>query len=114
MKLSEIKIRLTNTTNSLIDTYFGENNMTDKFINSTLKLLVKQNIHKVDDMLKLFTDENGEIDANVVINEYANMLGEDGFTFDLKSYVNNPLVKNLLPDKVLVIKKEDILSILNN
>lgn len=114
MKLSEIKIRLSNTANSLIDTYFSENSLTEKFINSTLKLLVKQNIHKIDDMLKLFADENGEIDANVVINEYANILGEGGFTFDLKEYVNNPLVKNMLPDKVLVIKKEDILSILNN
>lgn len=114
MKLSEIKIRLANTVNSLIDTYFSENSLTEKFINSTLKLLVKQNIHKVDDMLALFADENGEIDANVIINEYANMLGAEGFTFDLKSYVNNPLVKNMLPDKVLVIKKEDILSVLNN
>ena len=114
MKLSEIKIRLSNTANSLIDTYFSENSLTEKFINSTLKLLVKQNIHKIDDMLKLFADENGEIDANVVINEYANILGENGFTFDLKEYVNNPLVKNMLPDKVLVIRKEDILSILNN
>jgi hypothetical protein len=32
--------------------------------------------------------------------------------FDLKEHVNNPLVRGMLPDKVLVIKKEDILSIL--
>lgn len=112
MKLSEIKIRLTNTVNSLIDTYFGEATLTEKFINSTLKLLVKQNIHKIDDMLVLFTDANGEIDANAVINEYANILGEEGVTFDIKEYVKNPLVSSMLPDKVLVIKKEDILSIL--
>ena len=112
MKVSEIKIRLTNTVNSLIDTYFNESSMTDKFINSTLKLLVKQNIHKVDDMLVLFADKDGEIDADVVINEYANMIGDEGFVFDLREYVNNPLVKSVLPDKVLVIKKEDIYSIL--
>lgn len=112
MKLSEIKIRLNNTANSLIDTYFSEKGLTEKFINSTLKLIVKQNIHKIDDMLTLFADSNGEIDADTVINEYANMLGEEGLVFDLREHVNNPLVKNMLPDKVLVIKKEDIMSIL--
>lgn len=112
MKLSEIKIRLSNTANSLIDTYFSENGLTEKFINSTLKLIVKQNIHKIDDMLTLFTDANGEIDAEVVVNEYANMIGDEGMVFDLREHVTNPLVKNMLPDKVLVIKKEDILSIL--
>ena len=112
MKLSEIKIRLTNTANSLIDTYFSEKGLTEKFINSTLKLIVKQNIHKIDDMLVLFTDANGEIDAEAVVNEYANMIGEEGMVFDLREHFTNPLVKNMLPDKVLVIKKEDILSIL--
>lgn len=112
MKLSEIKLRLTNTVNSLIDTYFNEKGITEKFINSTLKIIVKQNIHKVDSMLTLFTDENGEIDANAIINEYASMIGDEGFVFDLKKYVNNSLVKDMLPDKVLIIKKEDILSIL--
>ena len=50
MKLSEIKIRLTNTTNSLIDTYFGENNMTDKFINSTLHVVVKQKSYMLENI----------------------------------------------------------------
>lgn len=112
MKLSEIKIRLSNTANSLIDTYFNETGLTEKFINSTLKLIVKQNIYKIDDMLELFADKDGEIDAEAVINEYANMLGDEGMVFDLKEHVNNPLVRGMLPDKVLVIKKEDILSIL--
>ncbi len=112
MKISEFKIRLSNTANSLIDTYFSSNALTEKFINSTLKLIVKQNIHKIDDMLELFTDANGEIDANSVVSEYAEMLGPEGMVFDLKEHVNNELVRNMLPDKVLIIKKDDIMSII--
>jgi hypothetical protein len=112
MKISEFKIRALNTATSLIDTYFGGSGMTEKFINSTLKLILKQNIHKLDDMLVLFADKDGEINANDVINEYANMVGEEGFVFDLKQYVPNEMVRSMIPDKILIIKKDDIMSIL--
>lgn len=112
MKISELKIRALNTATSLIDTYFSGSGITEKFINSTLKLILKQNIHKLDDMLVLFTDKDGELNANDIINEYANMIGDEGIVFDLKQYVPNEMVRNLIPDKILIIKKEDILSIL--
>jgi len=48
MKAGEIKIKLSNSVLKLIDTYFGNNSMTEKFINSTLKILLKQNINKID------------------------------------------------------------------
>ena len=63
-------------------------------------------------MLVLFTDKDGELNANDIINEYANMIGDEGIVFDLKQYVPNEMVRNLIPDKILIIKKEDILSIL--
>lgn len=112
MKVSEVKIKLLNKANSLIDVYFNENHLSDKFINSTLKIIMKQNIHKIDDVFNLFADKDGEIDLNMVINEYTNMIPDAGIVFDLKEFVNNDLVKNMLPDKILLIKKEDIMSIL--
>lgn len=112
MKISEMKIRILNTANSLIDTYFSGSELTEKFINSTLKIIMKQNIHKIDDILGLFADKDGEVDMQMLVNEYASMLGENGFVFDLKEHVTNELVRNMLPDKVLVIKKEDIMSLL--
>lgn len=112
MKVSELKMRLLNTANGLIDTYFSGKGLTEKFINSSLKIIMKQNIHKVDDIMALFADENGEIDAQMVINEYASMIGPEGIVFDLKEHVTNDLVKGMLPDKVLIIKKDDIMSIL--
>jgi hypothetical protein len=112
MKTSEVKMRLLNKANSLIDTYFNQNNLTEKFINSTLKIIMKQNIHKIDDIFELFADKDGEIDLNMVVHEYTNMIPENGIIFDIKEFVNNELVKGMLPDKVLLIKREDISSIL--
>lgn len=113
MKIGEMKIRLVTAVNKLVDTYFGQPTMSEKFINSTLKLIVKQNIYKVDSVLSLFADENGEINASDIVAEYAKMIDENGFVFDLKQYVPNETVKSLIPDKILVIKREDILNLLN-
>lgn len=112
MTTGEVKFRLLNKANSLINTYFNENNLTEKFINSTLKIIMKQNIHKIDDIFSLFADKNGDIDLNMLVNEYSNMIPEEGIVFDLKEHINNELIKNMLPDKVLIIKKEDVLSIM--
>lgn len=112
MKAGEIKIKLSNSVLKLIDTYFGNNSMTEKFINSTLKILLKQNINKIDSMLKLFADENGDINAEEIVREYAQMFDETGYVFDLKNFIENESIKKLIPDKALVIKREDILNIL--
>jgi hypothetical protein len=113
MKIGEIKMRLANTVMTLIDTYFSGKTLNEKFINSTLKILLKQNLYKVDSLLSLFADENGDINAEEIIKEYANIIDDSGYVFDLKQFVENDSVKSFIPDKVLVIKREDILSILN-
>lgn len=112
MKTGEIKIRLFNALMAMIDTYFGAPSMSEKFINSTLKIIVKQNINKIDSMLDLFTDENGDINAEEIISEYAEMFDESGYVFNIKDYIENETVKKFIPDKALVIKREDVLSIL--
>lgn len=112
MNISELKMRLLNKANSLIDIYFNGNGLTEKFINSTLKIVMKQNIHKIDNIFELFADKNGDIDLHMLINEYSKMIPEEGITFDLKEHINNELVRNMIPDKVLLIKREDIMSII--
>ena len=64
-------------------------------------------------MLELFSDQNGEIDAAEIVAEYANMIDENGYIFDLKKYVDNDVIKSLIPDKALIIKRDDILNILS-
>lgn len=112
MKATEFKLRVINLLNGLIDDYFGGSFINERFINATLKFLVKQNSNKYDNILNMFADENGEIDAYTLIDCYANMLGENGLTIDLKSYINNDYVKSLIPNKILILKKEDLLNII--
>jgi hypothetical protein len=113
MKAGEVKMRLSNAVFNLVDTYFGGSAINEKFVNSTLKIIIKQNLYKIDSMLELFSDQYGEIDIHEIIKEYSNMIDEQGFVFDLKKYVDNDMIKGLIPNKVLIIKRDDILNILN-
>ena len=39
------------------------------------------------------------------------MIDENGIDYDLKKYIDNDLVKTIVPDKILILKREDILNI---
>lgn len=108
MKASEFKLSVVSGLNNLIDDYFGSNSLADKFINSTLKIMIRQNTYKLDDVINLFADEHGYIDEDIIIEEYSKVVGENGFVFDLRNMVKNEMVKSLLPDKALIIKREDL------
>ena len=108
MKMHEFKLRLICGVNDLIDDYFSANTVVDKFVNSTLKIMVKQNAGKLDGIMELFMDENGCIDEQMVVEEYSKMLGENGVLFDLRDFIKNDTIKNLIPNKALIIRDEDI------
>ena len=82
--------------------------------NKTLKILVKQNTYRIDSVLDLFTDEHGMIDENIIIEEYSKVIGENGFILDIREFIKNEMIRNLLPNKALVIKKDDIRKMLHN
>lgn len=112
MRAAEVKLKLVNSVNKMIDTYFGMPTITEKMINATLKVLVKQNIHKADGILKMFENEYGEINPHDILVEYANQIDENGVAIDIRDYVNNETIKQLLPNKVLIVKKDDILNLI--
>jgi hypothetical protein len=112
MNTQEVKLKLITSVNRLIDTYFGTPTVMEKMINATLKVLVKQNAYKIDGMLELFTDQNGNINPQDILLEYANQIDENGIIVDIKQYINNDTLRNFLPNKVLVLKREDILSLI--
>lgn len=114
MKASEFKLSLVQGVNNLIDDYFGTNTKADKFINSTLKIIVKQNTYKVDDILSLFTDEYGCVDESIIIEEYSKVLGESGWILDIRDFIKNEFMKSLLPNKALIIKKDDLRKMFSN
>ena len=111
MNAQEVKLKLITSVNRLIDTYFGGAVISEKLINATLKVLVKQNAYKVDGMLNLFADEHGDINPQDILMEYANQIDDNGLVIDIKQYVNNDTLKQFLPNKVLILRKEDILNL---
>lgn len=112
MKTDELKLRVIKEAKTLVDIYFGEDTFIDRMSNTTLKILIEQNQDKLNDIFKIFEKSNGEIDAETIINQYAEQMTEDGIRFDIKDYVKSDLVKSMIPNKSLIINKEDILKIL--
>jgi hypothetical protein len=108
MKASEFKLSIVQGINNLIDDYFGSNTMGDRFINSTLKIMVRQNTYKLDNIIELFSDESGWVDEEVIIEEYSKVLGESGFIFDLRDMIKNEMIRSMLPNRALIIKSEDL------
>ena len=108
MKASEFKLSIVQGINNLIDDYFGSNTMGDRFINSTLKIMLRQNTYKLDNIVELFTDESGWVDEEVIIEEYSKVLGESGFIFDLRDMIKNEMIRSMLPNRALIIKSEDL------
>lgn len=114
MKKHEVKLRLVCGVNELIDIYFGDNSIKDNLINSTLKVIVKQNTYKLEPILDLFADENGDIDEHIIIEEYSRILGEKGIVIDLRDFIKNEMVQKVLPDKAIVFKSEDLIKMLRD
>lgn len=112
MNTSEVRLKLITSVNRLIDTYFGMPTVTEKMINATLKVVVKQNAYKIDGFLNMFADQNGEINPQEVLIEYANQIDDNGLIIDIKQYINNETLKQILPNKVLVLKREDIINLI--
>ena len=44
----------------------------------------------------------------MIVDEYSKMLENGTFILDIRDYINNDMIKNLLPDKALIIKSDDI------
>jgi hypothetical protein len=108
MKIAELKLRLLSGANNLIDDYFGSGSIGDNMLNATLKLLVRQNEHKMDNILNMFADENGEIDGNVVVEEYSKVFGNDGVIIDIKDFIKSNTVRSFLPNKCLKVTQDDL------
>ena len=66
--------------------------------------IVDANINKMDKFIELFEDENGEIDVNGLINNLSSM--NEPIKIDLTT------ISPLLPNRVLLITKDDFNEIL--
>lgn len=67
--------------------------------------IIDANINKYDNIIDMFADENDNIDVDGILNNLTNAI-EDDFKIDLQQY------SPLLPNRILLISKEDIKSLL--
>jgi hypothetical protein len=108
IRVNEFKYKLLNGVESLIDMYFSPANIKDRLINATIKIVVNQNIDKIDEFIDLFTDKDGYIDTDVLIKEYGKAFGTDKLVIDLRDFVNNDMIRRALPNKALAIEINDL------
>ena len=112
IKISEFKLKLLQGGNNLIDTYFAGVSPSKRLINATVKIILNQNIDKVDDLIGLFADKEGYIDTDLIVTEYSKAFGTDKIILDLRDFINNDMIKRVLPNKALAIKIDDIANML--
>lgn len=111
IKIHEFKLKLVNGVEGLIDTYFSGGSISDRLINATVKIIINQNIDKLDEFMELFADKNGYVDTDVIIREYGKAFGTDKFILDLRDFVSNDMVRRVLPNKALAIRIDDVARI---
>lgn len=111
IRVNEFKYKVLNGVENLIDVYFSPNSITDRFINATVKIIVNQNVDKLDDFIVLFADKDGFIDTDVIIKEYGKAFGTDKLIIDLRDFVNNDMVRRALPNKAIAIELNDLAKI---
>lgn len=108
VKITEFKSKLIIGVNDLIDVYFPNASISDRLINATARIIVSQNIDKIDNFIELFADKDGYIDTDMMIAEYGKAFGTDKLIIDLRDYIDNDLVRRALPNKALAVRIDDL------
>lgn len=103
MTKDELKPILKDFLTNMMNDWFS-----DKPIWKTLgNTLINANINKYDSILDMFADEHGDIDVEGILNNIGDAM-EDSFKIDLQEY------SPLLPNRILLISKEDIKNLLSS
>jgi hypothetical protein len=114
LRLQEFKHKAIMGIDGLIDIYFSDAAIGERLMNATIKIVVRQNADKFDNIIELFTDKDGYIDTDMMIAEYTKAFGADKLILDLRNFVDNDMIKRSLPQKALAIKIEDISKMFEN
>lgn len=108
IKMCEFKRRLVKGVDGLIDTYFSGTSMSDRLMNATVKIVVNQNVDKLDGLFELLSDKDGWVDTDLIVGEYTKAFGGDKLILDIRDFVDNDMVRKVLPNKALAIRIDDI------
>lgn len=101
MQTSEAKAVIVKHLNKLITEWFDDKPL----IQAVAKTALQANINKYDNLLEMLTNEKGEL----MVNELFNNLGiMNGYQIDLTT------ISPLLPNRIVLISKEDIESLIKD
>lgn len=101
MKKDELKPIIKDFLTDMMDGWFGDKPLLKTLGNS----LITANINKYDNVLDMFADEHGDIDIEGILNSIGDTM-EDAYKIDLQQF------SPLLPNRILLISKEDIKNLL--
>lgn len=114
MTKDEVKLRIVSFVNKTLDAYIPQTSIVDKLKNSTIKLWFEQNINKFDPFISTFADSNDNIDIKHITHYYEEELFENGeLKLDVRDLIPNEynFVKQMLPNKLILFKKNDLVEI---
>lgn len=101
MQINEAKAVIHNHLTKLINEWFGDK----PIVKALAKTVLQANLNKYDNLLEMITNEKGDI----MLEELIKNLGlVEGYQIDLSS------ISPLLPNRILIISKEDIQQILDD
>lgn len=103
MKKDDLKPILKDFLGKMMNEWFDDKPLWKSLGNS----LINANINKYDNVLDMFADENGNIDVEGILNNIGNTM-EESYKIDLQQF------SPLLPNRILLISKEDINNLLTS
>lgn len=103
MKKDDLKPILKDFLGKMMNEWFDDKPLFKTLGNS----LINANINKYDNVLDMFADENGDIDVEGILNNIGNTM-EESYKIDLQQF------SPLLPNRILLISKDDINNLLTS
>lgn len=103
MKKDDLKPILKDFLGKMMNEWFDDKPLFKTLGNS----LINANINKYDNVLDMFADENGNIDVEGILNNIGDAM-EESYKIDLQQF------SPLLPNRILLISKEDINNLLTS
>ena len=112
MRKEELEYSIKQYVHQLINDVLPESGLLSKLGNRTAKYWVEQNQWRLDEILSVFTDKDECIDIEKLAAMYEDVLFENGeLRLSIKEIAPDS-VKAMLPDKIMIFKREDLHSLL--
>ena len=112
MRKEELKYSIVQYVHQLINDVLPESGILGKLSNRTANYWVEQNQWRLYEILSVFTDKDECIDTEKLAAMYEDVLFENGELRLSLREIAPDAVKAMLPDKVMIFKKDDLYKLL--